>query len=232
MMERLICLCIGYVFGLFQAGYIIGKIKKIDIREYGSKNAGATNVLRTLGTKYGILVLLLDAAKCLLSVFTCRMIFEDRCPEIICMLMLYGAVGVILGHNFPFYLNFKGGKGIAPTLGFGISYCFQFEKGFSVFVIAFSVFVIVFLASHYVSLGSIMAYCSMFVVIVTLGVMGCMNFPVESNMRLLAEYFGVVLFLTVMAVYRHKENIKRLRNGCERKTYLKSKPELNNQEVK
>ena len=74
-MERIICLVIGYAFGLIQTGYLVGRAKGIDIRDYGSRNAGTTNVLRTMGKKYGVLVLLGDALKCIAAVLVIKLIF-------------------------------------------------------------------------------------------------------------------------------------------------------------
>ena len=127
-MARVICLILGYALGLIQTGYLVGKAKGIDIRNYGSKNAGTTNVLRTMGAKYGALVLLGDALKCIVAVLITKAVFISSYPDTICLLMLYSAAGVILGHNFPFYMNFKGGKGIAATAGLAISYFFSDKK--------------------------------------------------------------------------------------------------------
>ena len=226
-MERIICLVIGYAFGLIQTGYLVGKAKGIDIRNYGSKNAGTTNVLRTMGKKYGALVLLGDALKCIAAVLLVKHIFADRYPDRICLLALYGAAGVILGHNFPFYMGFKGGKGIAATLGLALSYCFLIRYGILVTVIGFGMFLVVFFITNYVSLGSIVGYITLFITVVVFGEMGAYGFPAESGRRLLTEYYIVFGALTVMAIYRHKENIKRLIAGNERKTYLRSKPEIN-----
>lgn len=225
-MERIICLVIGYAFGLIQTGYLVGRAKGIDIRDYGSKNAGTTNVLRTLGKKYGFLVLLGDALKCIAAVLVIKLIFSDRYPDTICLLALYGSAGVILGHNFPFYMNFKGGKGIAATLGMALSYCFLVRYGILIPVIGFGMFLVVFFITNYVSLGSIVGYIMLFVAIVIFGERGAYGFPADSNRTLLTEYYVVFGVLTVMAIYRHKENIKRLIAGNERKTYLKSNPEI------
>ncbi|MCR5357455.1 MAG: glycerol-3-phosphate 1-O-acyltransferase PlsY [Lachnospiraceae bacterium] len=224
-MERIICLIIGYAFGLIQTGYLVGRANGIDIRNYGSKNAGTTNVLRTMGKKYGALVLLGDALKCIAAVVVVKLIFGAKYPDIICLLALYGAAGVILGHNFPFYMHFKGGKGIAATLGLALSYCFLIRYGFLVTVIGFGVFVVIFLMTKYVSLGSIVGYITLFIVIIVFGERGAFGFPDALNRRLLIEYYIIMFLLTAMAVYRHKENIKRLLAGNERKTYLWGKPE-------
>lgn len=103
---------IGYVFGLFQTAYLYGKLHGIDIRNYGSGNAGTTNTLRTLGTKAGLIVLLGDIMKCILAIVLTNMLFQNSHPDEIYLLKIYAAAGAILGHNFPFYLHFKGEKGL------------------------------------------------------------------------------------------------------------------------
>ena len=99
-MERLICLAIGYVFGLFQTGYIYGKVNGIDIRKHGSGNAGATNVVRTLGRKAGIIVFFGDAFKTIFACTAARILFAGHAD--VDLLALWGGFGAILGHNFPF----------------------------------------------------------------------------------------------------------------------------------
>lgn len=121
-MERILCVLIGYICGLFQTSYLYGKAQGIDIRNYGSGNAGTTNALRTLGAKAGAITLLGDCFKCVIAVVIVHLIFGKSHPEMIRLLGLYAAAGTILGHNFPFYLNFKGGKGIAATAGLLLSF--------------------------------------------------------------------------------------------------------------
>ena len=225
-MQRIICLIMGYALGLIQTGYLVGRAKGIDIRDYGSKNAGTTNVLRTMGKKYGALVLLGDALKCIVAVLLVKLIFGKGFGDIICLLALYASAGVILGHNFPFYMNFKGGKGIAATLGMALSYCFLIKHGILVTVIGFGMFLVIFLITNYVSLGSIVGYITLFVIIIVFGLKGAYGFPSGSSRALLTEYFIIFGLLTFMAIFRHKENIKRLLAGNERKTYLKGKPEI------
>lgn len=115
-MERLICLVMGYVFGLFQTGYLYSRSKHMDIRNYGSGNSGSTNVLRVMGKKAGLVVFLGDAGKMILACLLTRVIFRSQ-PESLYLYLLYTGFGVILGHNFPFYMGFKGGKGIAASAG-------------------------------------------------------------------------------------------------------------------
>ena len=114
-MERLICLAVGYVCGLFQTGYLVGKMNHIDIRKEGSGNSGTTNALRVLGWKAGIFTFLGDVLKCVAAYFIVR--FMYRGSDCLPLLVMYAGAGVTLGHNFPFYMNFKGGKGIAVMAG-------------------------------------------------------------------------------------------------------------------
>lgn len=219
-MERVACLMIGYMCGLIQTGYIVGKMKGIDIREHGSKNAGTTNVLRTMGAKYGAMVLLGDAVKCLLAVLICYFLFGESCKDWIKLLHLYAGAGAVLGHNYPFYMHFKGGKGIAATAGIVISF------GPLLTLLGVITFFGTFFLTHYVSLGSMLVYVGLMIEVVVLGERGFFGFPPEIARPMLNEFYIVVFLLGVMAFVRHKENIKRLINGNERKTYLKKKPEI------
>ena len=116
-MERIVCILIGYAFGLFQSGYLLGKLHGIDIRKEGSGNSGTTNALRVMGVKAGLLVFAGDVIKLFAAAFVTHLIFSPgRWHEPYSMiLILYTAIGAVLGHNYPFYLSFKGGKGIAVT---------------------------------------------------------------------------------------------------------------------
>lgn len=212
-MERIICLVIGYVFGLFQTAYIYGKLHGIDIRNYGSGNAGTTNTMRVLGTKAGLLVLLCDIVKCILAVVVAGLIFGESHPDMIYLLKIYAAAGAILGHNFPFYLHFKGGKGIAATAGLILSFHpYLIPMGVILFFGAF-------FTTHYVSLGSLLVYAGFFIELIVLGQMDV--FGMSQN--LLIEMYVIAGALTIMAYYKHRENIKRLLSGTERKTYLTHK---------
>ena len=204
---------IGYVFGLFQTAYLYGKLHGIDIRNYGSGNAGTTNTLRTLGTKAGLIVLLGDIMKCILAIVLTNQLFQNSHPDEIYLLKIYAAAGAILGHNFPFYLHFKGGKGIAATAGMILS--------FHPWLIPMGVILFfgTFFTTHYVSLGSLLVYAGFMIELVVLGQMGIFGMSQEA----LIEMYVIAGFLTVMAYYKHKDNIKRLLGGTERKTYLTHK---------
>ena len=115
--SRIICLIIGYIFGLFQTGYICGKVCKIDIRNHGSGNAGTTNTIRVLGWKAGLITFAGDLGKSMLAVLVAWALFHNEYPEGMKVLQMYAGLGAVLGHNYPFYLKFKGGKGIASSAG-------------------------------------------------------------------------------------------------------------------
>lgn len=211
--ERIACLIIGYVFGLFQTAFIYGKLHGIDIREHGSGNAGTTNTLRVLGTKAGLIVLAGDIIKCILAIVLCGMLFGNSNPGEIYLLKLYAASGAILGHNFPFYLHFKGGKGIAATAGLILAFhpCF--------IVTGVILFFGAFLITHYVSLGSLLVYAGLMIQMVVCGQTGLFN----TTQAVLNEMYVITALLTILAYYKHRENIVRLIKGEERKTYLTRK---------
>lgn len=212
-MVRFLCLAIGYVFGLFQTGYIYGRMHGIDIRDHGSGNAGSTNMLRTLGTKAGLITFAGDCIKCILAVVLTRTLFGKSHEDILPLLAFYAAAGTILGHNYPFYLKFRGGKGIAATAGLVLSF------NWIMAVLGIIVFFTTFFVTHYVSLGSLLVYVGIMIELVVLGQSGYFHM---SQAHLL-ELYGVALVLAVLAFWKHRENIKRLMNGTERKTYLSSK---------
>lgn len=210
MWLRIGCIAIGYLFGLFQTSYIYGRLHGIDIRNYGSGNAGTTNMLRTLGTKAGILTFFGDCLKCILAVLLVSLLFGESHREMLPLLKMYTAAGTILGHNFPFYLKFKGGKGIAATAGLIISF------GPIMIVLGLITFVAAFLSTHFVSLGSLLVYAGVMIEVVVLGQLGYFHMAAP----LLYEMYAVTAFLTIMAYIKHASNIKRLIHGEERKTYL------------
>ncbi len=209
-MIRIVCLAIGYVFGLFQTGYLFGRAHGIDIRDYGSGNAGTTNMLRTLGKKAGIITFFGDALKCLFAVLLVRFLLASRYPDILPLLSIYTAAGTILGHNFPFYLHFHGGKGIAATGGM----LFSLHIGLA--AIALFTFSLTVALTHYVSLGSLLIYVCFLPELIAMGQCGVFG----MDQRHLNEMYLVAFALLVLAFWMHRGNIQRLRQGTERKTYL------------
>jgi len=215
-MIRLVCLAIGYGFGLFQTSWLISKKHGFDIRDYGSGNAGTTNMIRTLGLKYGLLTFLGDFLKSVIAILIVAAIFRGSCADSLPLLKMYAGAGVVLGHDFPFYLSFRGGKGVATTAGLMLA----FDP--VIFMLAFFAFFGVFLSTHYVSAASLFTYAMMFVEIALLGLCG----HYHMMHPLLLELDLVTLCLTALCWWKHRANIARLLNGTERKTYLrKKKPE-------
>ena len=215
-MERLVCVVIGYAFGLFQTSFIYGKMNGIDIRDHGSGNAGTTNALRVLGKKAGAIVLVGDMIKCILAIVICYLLFGRNNPKMGYLYKLYAALGAILGHNFPFYLHFKGGKGIAATAGFIAAFHPSFIP------VGLLLFFGTFFLTHYVSLGSLLVYAGVMVQMVISGELGLFH----TSRPILIEMYIITAFLMAMAYYKHKDNIVRLIKGNERKTYLTKKNEL------
>lgn len=214
-MIRLVCLLIGYVFGCFQTSYIYGRLHGIDIRKYGSGNAGTTNSLRVLGKKAGIIVLLCDMLKTGLAIMLVRFLFRERYGDILYVLAIYAAAGAVLGHVFPFYLEFKGGKGIACTAGLIV-----FFHPYMILPQAVS-FLAIFFTTHYVSLGSLVTELLLLAEMVLFGQLGVFG----MSQGALNELYLVTALMAALAFWGHRENIKRLLRGEERKTYLTKKNE-------
>ena len=205
-MLRILLLIIGYFIGNIETGYIFGKIHKMDIRNYGSGNAGATNTLRVLGAKAGLVVFLGDFCKSLIPCLVVRFIFRDN-VSLSYIYMLYIGLGVVLGHNFPFYLGFKGGKGVASTAGIIMALDIRIA------VVCLIVFIITVAITRYVSLGSI------FVMIILIGMShflvkfsyGFGEGASPMEFRLLTAAVGL------LSIFMHRANIKRLLDGTENK---------------
>ena len=120
---RVISVGIGYLCGMFLSGFLYGKKENVDLRKVGSGNVGTTNTMRNLGVKAGILTLIGDVCKVFMAMVIVWLIFRNRYPDSVKVLELYAGVGCILGHDFPAYMKFKGGKGIACTGGLLIGFC-------------------------------------------------------------------------------------------------------------
>ena len=178
-MIRLVCVAVGYLFGLFQTSYIYGRLRGMDIREHGSGNAGATNALRTLGWKAGAITFLGDCFKCVFAVLLVRFLFDGRYPgeNIGVLLGMYAALGVILGHNFPCYLKFHGGKGISATAGLFLS----LDPVLT--LVALLLFAGSVGITRYVSLGSILVSIWLPAGVVIYGVMGKWGLPRGISMK-------------------------------------------------
>ncbi len=198
LVKIIICILFGYLFGCFSTGFFIGKINKIDIREYGSKSSGTTNALRTLGAKAAILTLVGDLIKAVIPVLLVRFVIFRDYPEYVKLLSLYTGFGVVMGHNYPVWLRFKGGKGIAATGGAMVAFDpWIIPVGLPIFVISIAI-------TKYVSFGSLL-------VSLTFPIWVAVRNPGEIHMLLVAFAY------TISAFIKHSSNIKRLINGTENK---------------
>lgn len=211
IITRVLAIAIGYIFGIFQTGYFYGKSKGIDIRKQGSGNAGTTNSLRVLGWKAGLITFVGDLFKAILAVVLVHMLFKDTYPDAIKLLDLYAGFGSVLGHNFPFYMKFKGGKGIACTSGMILAVC----------PLASPICLILFIGAvaitRYVSLGSILVVTAYLIQVIVFGNMGL----IQIDGALLPEFYIISACFTGMALWRHRANMKRLATGTENKFGIK-----------
>lgn len=183
---------LGHVCGSVPSGlWLVQAFHGIDIRNYGSKNIGTTNVFRTVGPKTAVLVLIVDAFKGILAVGIMSYFFHNPLLDVVT------ALGALLGHNYSLFLGFKGGKGVATALGLLI---FMMPK---VAVASFGIWLVCVLLTRYVSLGSIMA------AVFTPPLAWYLGYPSAYVIFSVVAAFFVVL--------RHKENIHRLLTGTESK---------------
>jgi len=192
-MKLLVIAIIAYLLGSFSSAYVIGKLyKNIDIREHGSGNAGATNAMRVLGKPAGVITFVLDALKSIVSVMIGLHIYGYYGG-------LVAAIFTVIGHNWPFFFGFKGGKGIVTTI------TTMAILQFKLTLISVIIGLIVGAITKYVSLLSITFLLSMIVLTFT----GLISVDTYTKLT--------ILFLSLMGIYRHRSNIKRLINGKENK---------------
>ena len=196
MLIYLIIIITAYLLGNISTSYIVAKrLAGVDIRTQGSGNAGSTNVLRTLGKKAGALTFIGDVLKGLIAVLIARFIaYGANLDDTTCAYI--AVVAVVLGHNYPVFLGFKGGKGVATSLGSMLG------MNPLVALLCLGFFIIIVAITKYVSLGSML---------------GIGLSPVIMMINHNTKGVLVTLFLTISVVITHKENIKRLLNGTERK---------------
>ena len=199
--ETLLFILLAYLTGAFPSAVWVGKtFYKIDVREFGSGNAGATNTFRVLGKKAGIPVLIMDIFKGWLSVNYISFLTNiPESAEAVFEIKLAFGIAAVIGHLFPIYTGFRGGKGIATLLGLLIG-LHAVAALYSIFV-----FVIVFVTSKYVSLGSIIASIA-FPILVIL-ILGSTN--VSLNL--------FAFFVPILSLITHQKNIERLLRGEETK---------------
>ncbi len=196
-MIEIAVLVAAYLIGNISPAYIIGKFAaNIDIREHGSGNAGTTNIIRVMGPKAGIFVLIADLLKGVLAVWIGRLVGGD-------LLAVLAGFFVVVGHNWPALLKFKGGKGVATSLGVGLIISPQYA------LICLGIAIIVIVITKYVSLASLTGIPS-WTLLLIIG---------DSNR--LYIYLGIVLSL--LAIFKHRSNIRRIYKGTENKVNIKNK---------
>ncbi len=198
MYNFILMIVVAYLFGSLPNGVWVGKtIKNIDIREHGSKNSGATNAYRILGAKCGVLVLCLDILKGYLPLFIGANYFGITGNYLLCL----GLVA-ILGHSFSLFLKFRGGKGVATSLGV---FLFLFPKGI---IIVFIIFLLIVKTTKYSSLGSVIG--AMLLPVLALFISGREGISTVS-------LFSISLLISILVIYKHIPNIKRIKAGTENK---------------
>ena len=190
----------------------------IDIRKQGSGNAGTTNALRVIGWKAGITIFFGDVFKCVAAVVIVCLLY--RGSDCLPLLAMYAGTGVTLGHNFPFYMGFKGGKGIAVMAGLVAANSFwSLPESLLLIPVTLACFLIPVVITRYISVGSLAAYTVFLIEMILAGRLGWFDMDAARIYEL-----DIILFaLTVLAWYRHRENIKRLMAGTENKFGAKKK---------
>lgn len=194
-------LVVSYLCGAIPFGYLIGRMRGVDIRTVGSKNIGATNVYRSVGHGWGLLAFLCDFAKGIVPTLLCAAWTASRGEASAALPHLPLCVGVasVVGHTLTVFMRFRGGKGVATAFGVFVALA-PYPT-----LLAFAVFAVTVWLSHYISLGSILAAA-------TLGV-SIWFFPADMPLRIVA---GLVC---VFVVVKHRSNIGRIVNGCENRIW-------------
>lgn len=192
---------VAYLCGSIPFGFIIGRMRGVDVRTVGSKNIGATNVYRTVGKKWGFLAFFCDFLKGLVPTLVAKLYFPDL-PHV----ALMTGVMTVAGHMWTCFMKFKGGKGIATGFGMLVALIPQMV------LVAFGIFVVTVWISHYISLGSILAAAFLLV---------AAWFPVLGSPGVRGDLPQCVLVAVVaaFAIYKHRANIVRLAKGCENRIY-------------
>ena len=208
ILQLCVCFIIGYIFGNIPNGYLYAKSQGVDIYHQGSGNPGSTNVLRTLGKRAGITVLLMDIAKCMVPIFLMILFWKPANEDQKSLILMLTGIGAILGHNFPILPGVKGGKGVACTGALLIALAPLYTLGLLCF------FILIVLTTKYVSLGSVISVFVFFLSVLLMGKSGIL-FPFSEAVYL--PMCGLSLFLALLCLFQHRENMKRLMNGTENK---------------
>lgn len=197
MENYVVVILIGYFLGCFQSSFIFGKfLKGVDIRNLGNGNAGASNSVNTLGWKFGILVGLSDIFKAIISLLIVQAIFKDSITtDKLSFFSFLNGFFVILGHNYPFYMKFKGGKGTASLIGLLIALDFRMA------ILCILTIVIVTIVTNYIALGTIGLLVVMIVCTILFG---------YSKGSIV-----IAILISLLSLYKHLPNMKNIMAGTE-----------------
>lgn len=199
----------AYLIGGIPFGFIIGKMRGVDVRTVGSKNIGATNVYRTVGHKWGFLAFFFDFLKGLLPTLAAVLAIKNQCSWAPGFDPIYVGLACVIGHTLTPYMKFKGGKGVATAFGMLMALIPLLV------LIAFAVFVVTVWLSHYISLGSCLAALFLAVTI-------WIPIPVVNPIDYQNPRWALLVVMTLLGLFvviKHKSNIVRLAKGCENKIY-------------
>lgn len=212
------CLVLGYGFGLIQTAYLYSNSRNINIQQEGSGNAGTTNMVRVMGWKAGLITFIGDIAKLIIAIIFTKAVFISFLHLNIdsITLALYTGLGVILGHNYPFYLNFKGGKGFAASAALVI--CLW---DWRLIVICLAVFLLIAVTTRYISLAS-MSTMLVFAVVFTVFVL---TGTIEISERWRPDSIILAILVAALCIWQHRENIQRLLSRSENKFSFKTQKE-------
>ena len=215
-MQFILLIIIAYFLGAVPFGFMIGKAHGKDLRQIGSGNIGATNAARMLGKKWGVICFLLDVGKGLLPMLLVPLFGLLEQPLTSTQLFLWILVGVfaVLGHIFPIYLGFKGGKGVATSLGIVLGLWPYFTL---CGIVTFVLWAVTLMIWRYVSLSSIIAAVS-FPVLLIGGIVAIDTWSFNQLWPLVI----IACLMALLVIFRHRTNIVRLRNGSEDKVFQKS----------
>ena len=189
MVPYLVAALIGYLLGCSSMALYIGKLKNVDVRKNGTGNLGASNAMMLMGWGAGVLTALHDIGKSALAIWLCRRLFPDAA-----YIGLVAGAGAVVGHNFPFYLRFKGGKGLAAYYGMTLMVNWKFALCLALAIAAIT------LITDYICIGSVSA---------------AVVFPAYVAVTLGWTTAAIVAVASLAVICRHKENYIRIKNGTE-----------------
>lgn len=198
--------CIGYFFGCLNGSQIIGKFKNIDVRTGGSKNPGATNTLMVIGFKAAVLVAIIDIFKAISSLALVYILISSLSLSNETILLYLNGLFIIIGHNYPISMHFKGGKGTASFLGFLLFFDYKFM------IAAFILFFLIALITNYLVLGTFTAYLAF----------------ISYSLYAFGKVTGLLaLIFMIIFLFRHIDNFKRIINHEEKQMRSMFKNEMN-----